>query len=228
MVLCMKNSKERSFGKKIVSSIRRNIVTGLLFLLPIAITYMVLQFLFNTIDGVVRPTVQELLNRIYPRLGNKVVPGAGIIILVIFVYLAGLLGSNIFGRWLGKFIQRFFLRVPIVSVIYSTVKQLVESFGGEGSTGFKRVVLFEYPRTGCWTIGFLTNFTKDENNKLMALIYIPTAPTPNSGWLSIVPVEDVYDTDLSVQEAMRIVLSGGTVAPQYLKKRPVPEINEVK
>jgi len=224
----MKNSKERSFGKKIVSSIRRNIVTGLLFLLPIAITYMVLQFLFNTIDGVVRPTVQELLNRIYPRLGNKVVPGAGIIILVIFVYLAGLLGSNIFGRWLGKFIQRFFLRVPIVSVIYSTVKQLVESFGGEGSTGFKRVVLFEYPRTGCWTIGFLTNFTKDENNKLMALIYIPTAPTPNSGWLSIVPVEDVYDTDLSVQEAMRIVLSGGTVAPQYLKKRPVPEINEVK
>ena len=222
----MKNSQKRSIGKKIINSIKKYLVTGLLFLLPIAITYAVLQFLFNTIDGVVRPSLQGLLNHLYPGLGNKVVPGAGIIILVIFVYLSGLLGSNIMGRWLGKFIQRFFLRVPIVSVIYSTVKQLIESFAGEGSTGFKRVVIFEYPRIGCWTIGFLTNFTKDDH-KLMALIYIPTAPTPNSGWLSIVPVENVYDTDLSVQEAMRMVLSGGTVAPQQLKKRPISEANGV-
>jgi uncharacterized membrane protein len=223
----MKKPQERSIGKKIVNSIKKYIVTGLLFLLPIAITYAVLQFLFNTIDGVVQPSLQRLLNHLYPGLGNKVVPGSGIIILVIFVYLAGILGSNIMGRWLGKFIQKFFLRVPIVSVIYSTAKQLIESFAGEGSTGFKRVVIFEYPRIGCWTIGFLTNFTKDENDKLMALVYIPTAPTPNSGWLSIVPAEDIYDTDLSVQEAMRMVLSGGTVAPLQLKKRPISETNGV-
>jgi uncharacterized membrane protein len=212
--------KERSFSRKVGRNIRRNIVTGLLFLLPIAITYVVLRFLFYTIDDIVRPTLRILLNDIYPGLGNKVLPGFGIIILVILVYFFGLLGSNILGKWLGKFIHRFFSKVPIVSVIYSTAKQLVESFGGEGTTGFKRVVIIEYPRTDCWTIGFLTNLTRDENDRLMAFVYIPTAPTPNSGWVAVVPIEDVYDTDLSVQEALRMVLSGGTVAPQLLKKRP--------
>ena len=100
--------KERSFSRKVGKNIRRNIVTGLLFLLPIAITYVVLRFLFYTIDDIVRPTLRILLNDIYPGLGNKVLPGFGIIILVILVYFFGLLGSNILGKWLGKFIHRLF------------------------------------------------------------------------------------------------------------------------
>jgi len=211
--------EKQSFWRKLLNAVRRNIVAGLLFLLPIAITYLVLRFLFNTIDGVIYPAIQQILMYFAPRLARNLPRGTGIVILLILVYFIGLLGSNILGKWVGKFIQRLFLRVPIVGVIYSTAKQLIESFSGEGTTGFKRVVMIEYPRTNCWAIGFLTNLANDENGEQMALVYIPTTPTPNSGWLAIVPIEDVYDTDLSVQEAMRMVLSGGTVSPQELKKR---------
>jgi uncharacterized membrane protein len=226
----MKNKVRQSFWKRVLNAIRKNIVTGLLFLLPIAITYLVLRFLFNTIDGVIYPALQSTLMRWTPRLAKNLPPGTGIVILLIIVYLVGLLGSNILGKWLAKIIHRLFIRVPIVGVIYSTAKQLIGSFSGEGTTGFKRVVIIEYPRVGCWTIGFLTSLVKDENDKQMALVYIPTAPTPNSGWLAIVPIEDVYDTDLSVQEAMRMVLSGGTSAPAYLRKRPASQtgIDDVK
>jgi uncharacterized membrane protein len=219
------NDKKHSAGARILHSIRRNIIAGLLFLLPIAITYLVLKFLFNTFDGVVQPAIEPLFNQIRPGLGQKIPPGAGIIILVVFVYLIGLLGSNILGKWIGKRVQYLFLRVPLVGIIYSTTKQLIGSFSGEGTTGFKRVVMIEYPKTDCWTIGFLTNFLTDESNKNMALVYIPTSPTPNSGWVAIVPIENVYDTDLPVQEALRMVLSGGTVSPKQLKKRPALEAN---
>lgn len=222
--------EKQSFWRKILNAIRRNIVAGLFFLLPIAITYLVLRFLFNTIDGVIYPAIQQLLMNFNPRWARNLPRGAGIVILLIVVYLVGLLGSNIFGRWVGKFIQKLFLRVPFVGIIYSTAKQLIESFSGEGTTGFKRVVMVEYPRTNCWAIGFLTNLATDENGKQLALVYIPTTPTPNSGWLTVVPIENVYDTDLSVQDAMRMVLSGGTVAPQELKKRPAfqTDVDKIK
>jgi len=215
----MNKKIKRSLGSKVLNSIRKNILTGLFFLLPIAITYIILRFLFNTIDNVVYPAIAPIFEQIRPGFGRKIPPGAGIIILAIFVYLIGLLGSNILGKWIVKKIQYIFLRVPIVSIIYSTAKQLIESFSGESSTGFKRVVMIEYPKTDCWTIGFLTNMINDENGKVMASVYIPTSPTPNSGWVAIVPIEDVYDTDLSVQEALRMVLSGGTASPSLLIKR---------
>ncbi|HGE69960.1 TPA: DUF502 domain-containing protein, partial [Candidatus Poribacteria bacterium] len=183
--------EKQSFWRKLLNAVRRNIVAGLLFLLPIAITYLVLRFLFNTIDGVIYPAIQQILMYFAPRLARNLPRGTGIVILLILVYFIGLLGSNILGKWVGKFIQRLFLRVPIVGVIYSTAKQLIESFSGEGTTGFKRVVMIEYPRTNCWAIGFLTNLANDENGEQMALVYIPTTPTPNSGWLAIVPIEDV-------------------------------------
>lgn len=226
----MKNKERQSLWKRILNAIRKNMVRGLLFLLPIAITYLVLRFLFNTIDGVIYPALQSILMRFTPRVARNIPPGAGIVILLIIIYFVGLLGSNILGKWLGRMIHQFAIRVPIVSIIYSTAKQLIGSFSGDGATGFKRVVMIEYPRVACWTIGFLTNLVKNENDKQMALVYIPTTPTPNSGWLAIVPVEDVYDTDLSVQEAMRVVLSGGTSAPEYLKKRPAfpAEADEIK
>lgn len=217
-------NKKQSIGSKILHSIRRNIIAGLLFLLPIAITIIVLKFLFNTIDGIIQPAIDPIFNQIRPGLARRIPPGAGIIILIICVYLIGLLGANILGKWIGKRIQYLFLKVPIVGIVYSTAKQLIESFSGEGSTGFKRVVMIEYPKDDCWTIGFLTNMINDENDKIMALVYIPTSPTPNSGWVAIIPIENVYDTDLPVQEALRMVLSGGTVSPTHLKKYRISNI----
>jgi len=221
----MQNHEKQSTGRKALHSIRKNVVAGLLFLLPIAITYLVLEFLFNTIDGVIQPAIEPIFNRIRPGLGRRIPPGVGIILLAVAVYLVGLLGSNMLGKWVGKRLQYFFLKTPLVGLVYSTAKQLIDSFSGEGTTGFKRVVTIEYPKEDCWVVGFLTNIFIDEENNQKAFVYIPSSPTPNTGWVVIVPIEKVYDTDLAVQEALRLVVSGGTVAPSHVKKYQSSESN---
>jgi len=206
-----------SAGKKLIGGIRRSIIAGLLFVTPIVVTYLVLRLLFDAIDSILQPGVEVLIGRR--------IPGLGIVILIMLVYLIGFFGSSILGRWFVRLIQRALLRTPIISIIYSAFKQLTESFSGDTETGFKRVVIVEYPRSGTWTIGFLTGVTSDENGRSMAIVYIPTAPTPSSGWVAILPVEDVYDTDLSVQEALRLVFSGGIVSPPQIRKKASFQMN---
>ena len=141
--------------------------------------------------------------------------------MILLVYVAGLLGAFFVGKQLIRLGQAILLKVPVINTVYSAAKQLIESFSGSSTTGFKRVVIIEYPRPGIWTVGFLTGVTKDEHDHPMAIVYIPTAPTPQSGWVAILPVKEVYDTEMSVQEAVRLVLSGGIVTPAQIPKRPL-------
>jgi uncharacterized membrane protein len=198
---------------RIAGHFTRTLGAGLLLLVPVGITYLVLKFLFDAIDGILQPGIVALLGRR--------IPGLGAVIIVFLVYLAGLLGAVVIGKQLIRLGQSILLKVPIINTVYSSAKQLIESFSGSSSTGFKRVVMLEYPRTGCWTIGFLTALTRDEHDNTMAIVYIPTAPTPQSGWVAVVPVRDVYDTQMTVQEAMRLVFSGGIVAPTQIRKQPL-------
>ena len=182
--------------------------SGLLVIVPIGLTYLVLKFLFDIMDGLLEPVVGAAFGRH--------IPGAGLAFLALLVYLAGLLTLHFLGRRLLKLGMVLLLKVPVVGTVYSTAKQLIDSFGGTGDTGFKRVVVVEYPRVSCWTIGFLTGTTKDRNGETFALVYIPTAPTPNSGWVAVLPYDDVRDTDLTVQTALRLVLSGGITVPDRI------------
>lgn len=200
-----------SVRQRIIRHFRRTLIAGLLLLVPVVITYLVLRLLFNFVDGVLQPGIERVL-------GSEI-PGLGIVLLATLVYLVGLLGANFIGKRLIRLVQATLLRIPIVNAVYSASKQLIESFSGSGTTGFKRVVAIEYPRVGAWTIGFLTGMTTDENGRSMGIIYIPTAPTPQSGWVAILPTDQIYDTDLSVPIAMRLVLSGGIVAPPQIRKR---------
>ena len=200
-----------------VSTIRhhfpRTIGTGLLLLVPVMLTFLVLKLLFDAIDGILQPAVEVAFDRR--------IPGLGFVILVIVIYAAGLLGAFFLGKRFIRLSQAALLRTPVIGGIYSTAKQLIDSFSGDGATGFKRVVVIEYPRAGVWTVGFLTSMTEDENGNHMAMVYMPTAPLPNSGWVAFLPAENVYDTNLSVSEAMQLVLSGGIVAPPQIKKSPM-------
>lgn len=186
-------------------------VAGLLLLVPVVLTYMLLRLLFNFVDGILQPLFRTFL-------GGEL-PGVGLASLIALVYVAGLFGANFLGKRLVKLGQATLLRVPIIGSVYSSARQLIESFSGSSTTGFKRVVLIEYPGPGIWTVGFLTSITTDETGKSLGLIYIPTAPTPNSGWVAIVPVENIYDTDLTVPVAMRLVFSGGIVTPGRIMKK---------
>jgi uncharacterized membrane protein len=190
---------------------RNTLITGLLILVPVVITYWILRFIFESLDGILQPVIRPILGR--------GIPGVGIAVLVVFIYMMGLVGANVLGKKLIYWGQQLLLKFPIVNFVYSAAKELIESFSGQRTTGLKRVVMIEYPRADVWAIGFLTSTTIDEKGRVLGVVYIPTAPTPNSGWVAILPMEQVYDTDLSVPIAMRMVLSGGIVAPPQIRKR---------
>lgn len=207
----MENARKPSARQRVMRHFRRTLIAGLLLLMPVVLTYLVLRLLFNFVDGVLQPGIEKIL-------GSQI-PGLGILLLAALVYLVGLVGANFLGKRLIQLVQATLLRVPIINSVYSASKQLIESFSGSGTTGFKRVVAIEYPRPGTWAIGFLTGITTDEDGRSLGIIYIPTAPTPQSGWVAILPTEQIYDTDLSVPIAMRMVLSGGIVAPSQIRKK---------
>ena len=190
--------------------LRRALVRGLFVMIPAVLTYMVLKLLFDVVDGVLQPLVEK-------GLGSRI-PGLGLLFLVVLIYLVGLLVANVLGRRMVELLKRGFLRIPVIGNVYSTAGKLIDSFSGSSDMGFKRVVAIEHPRKGAWTLGFLTSFIEEAPSKRMAIIYIPTAPMPNSGWVAILPVEEVYDTDLSIDTAMSLVLSGGITAPSQYKR----------
>ena len=154
-------------------------------------------------------------------------PGPGIIAAVIIIYVVGVFATFRLGRSAVDWVRATLLRVPFVGTIYSANRQLIESFSGTSVTGFKRVVLVEFPRTNSWSLGFLTGITNADGGKKMIMTYVPTAPLPNSGFVVLMPPEDVLDTDLSVPVAMQLIFSGGIISPRNINTRKI-DVAEVE
>ena len=188
--------------------VRRTMVEGVLLLVPIVITFVILKWVWDFIDGVLRPSIETTTGVSFP--------GLGVAALLVLVYVAGLTWELDLGRRILGSGQRLLMSLPIVKIVYSPARQLIQSFSGSGPSGFKRVVVIEYPRAGTWMLGFLTSITTAKDGVRMGVVYVPTAPTPNSGWVAILPIDEVYDTELSVQEAMTLVLSGGIATPDEI------------
>ena len=205
-------------GGRIQLHFRRTMIEGILILIPLGITFLVLRFVFDFLDGVLRPAIASAVDRNFP--------GQGIVALILLVYLVGLAWDKGIGRGLLRLMQRSLLNIPVVGAVYAPARQLVDSFSGKGQSGFKRVVVIEYPREGTWMLGFLTATTVGLDDTPMGVVYLPTAPTPNSGWVAIVPIEDIYDTELSVPEAITMVLSGGIATPPQLDVKSLEELRE--
>ncbi len=202
-----------------VRHIQRTLIAGSFLLVPVAITYLILRLGFDTLDGVLKPATDWALDRYGIELGF---PGQGVVVAVILVYLAGLFFANVIGRRVVRWGQEITVRIPLIGAVYGASRKFVESFSSAGleQTGFKRVVMAEYPRVGAWSIGFLTGVTETAEGIRLALVYIPTAPLPNSGWVAAIKFEEILDTDLSVTQAMQLVFSGGIVSPKLIKTRP--------
>jgi uncharacterized membrane protein len=211
-----KKSNWKFLGNLTYQHVSRMILTGFLIMIPLIVTYTIVVFLVDIIDGVLAPYVSLFF-------GGKRIFGLGALVLLIVVYSVGLLSTRYFGQKIGDVIQNFVMRMPVVGSLYSSARRLIESLAGskDSSTGFKRVVMIEHPRKGIWCIGFLTSIIDISNTHTMATIYIPTAPTPNSGFVVMVPYTEVQDTDLSVQEAMTMVLSGGIIAPKSFNRKSI-------
>lgn len=144
-----------------------------------------------------------------------IVPIASVLLTLFLLYSLGLLTASVFGRKLIGMIERIFTRLPLVKTIYNSTKQVVVTLGGGQSMSFKRVVLVEFPRPGMKCIAFLTAVMKDaDTGREMAIVFISTTPNPTTGYMQIVPLDEVSETGWSVEEAVRILISGGVLSPE--------------
>jgi uncharacterized membrane protein len=195
--------------------IRRTFLAGLLILLPLFVTYILIAFLFNIFTRVGAPLVTGILRVLgIDELAYPLVHLVNLILSLAVIFILGLIGTNILGRRILAAFETLLLRLPLVKTIYSSTKQVVETFQGP-KRSFQRVVLLEYPRKGLWTLGLVVTERHDLLNlsptdKVLS-VYVATAPNPTSGYLVLVSPEDVIDLDFSVEEAFKFIMSGGIV-----------------
>jgi uncharacterized membrane protein len=206
--------------KALRQHLRSVIGAGLLVIIPIWITFMLLQFLAIRLDGVLGPHAP----RIFAYLGYQVkeVPGLGIIVMVLAIYFVGIFARNFFGRQIVHLADRILGKVPFVRTVYLASKQLLETVALQQKDGFKRVVLIEYPRRGLFVLAFVTSEAKGEvqtrTNQELLNIFVPTTPNPTSGFLIFVPKEDVVPLEMTIEEGIKYVVSGGFVVPTYIQQ----------
>ena len=190
-------------------------VTGLIVLTPAAITFYVLWWLFEFVDGILGP----ILARVLPFQ----IPGLGVLIILLVIILTGLLAANFLGRRLIAFAEGFLLRTPVVRSVYLTMRQIVDALLQQNQSAFKRVALVEYPRRGSWAIGFVTGEIIGEIAERAGCaaalnVFVPTTPNPTSGMLVFLPLEEVILLDMSVEDGLKLVISGGVIVPEHLKQ----------
>ena len=204
--------------------IRRSLISGLLLLLPVALTYVIVRFLFDLVDGLLSPWIQWTLGQ----FGIEwTLPGPGVVVAVVIVYLIGAFATFSLGSIVLDWARASLLRIPFIGTLYSANRQLIESFSGTSVTGFKRVVLVQFPRAEAWSLGFLTGVTDAAGAERLIMTYVPTAPLPNSGFVVLMRPEDVLDTDLSVPDAMQLLFSGGIISPRTISTRKI-DVAEVE
>jgi uncharacterized membrane protein len=197
--------------------IRKYFITGLLIWVPLAITLWVLNFIVTTMDK----TLLLLPQAWRPvQLLQADIPGFGVILTLLIVLITGLLARNFIGQHLVKFWESLLGRIPIVRSVYSSVKQVSDTVLSDSGQAFRKALLIQYPRQGVWTIAFQTGTPAEEVRKHvpgdMLAVYVPTTPNPTSGFFLMLARTDVIELDMSVDEALKYVVSMGVVAPQML------------
>jgi uncharacterized membrane protein len=195
--------------KIVANHLKGTIITGLFVVIPIGITLFILKFLFNFTDGILGSYLDELFVLVTHH--ELHIPGLGIITGIVVIYLAGLLGTNVLGTQLLKLGDNLLSRIPLVKSIYSSSKQLTKVFK-EGKASYRRAVFVEWPRPGVRAIGFVTAEVERDSERLV-VVYIPTMPNPTSGFALFFREDEVQDSGMTVEDAVKFVVSGGVVVP---------------
>ena len=217
----MVKEKKVNFARKF----RNAFLTGLLIFLPLGITIFVLNFLLDLFKApVTRLSFQLGLSEESFFFGLETLLAAlGLILGILGLTLLGFLSNYVLGKFFISTTEKFLDKVPFLSTVYRSVKQIVETFGKDNRAVFKAVVLIEYPRKDCWVLGFLTgdasSDTEDVVGKKLSNIFVPTTPNPTSGFLLLVPREEVHFLKMSVGDGMKMLISGGAVVPPKKKSK---------
>ncbi|ACV37407.1 DUF502 domain-containing protein [Accumulibacter sp.] len=194
--------------------IKRYFITGLLIWVPLAITAWVLALIVGTMDQ----SLHLLPAAIHPRnVFGFDIPGVGAVLTLLVIVVTGLLAANFIGQRLVVWWERLLARIPVVNSIYNSVKQVSDTLFSSSGNAFRQALLIEYPRRGTWTIAFLTGTPGGEVLRHLdgehVSVYVPTTPNPTSGFFLMLPKADVIPLDMSVDTALKYVISMGVVAP---------------
>lgn len=194
--------------------IKRYFITGLLIWVPLVITAWVLSVIVSTLDQ----SLRLLPASIHPeKLVGFAVPGAGAVLTLLMIFVTGFLATNFIGQKLVVWWEKLLARIPVVNSVYNSVKQVSDTLFSPNGNAFRKALLVQYPREGSWTIAFLTGQPGgDVVNHLgseYVSLYVPTTPNPTSGFFLMMPAKDVIELDMTVDEALKYIISMGVVAP---------------
>jgi uncharacterized membrane protein len=201
--------------------IRRWLFAGLMVVVPLGITIFVVDFLLTLLDKSLLLIPAQWQPE---KLLGFYLPGMGIVLVLVLLLVVGFLADNFIGERIVRWAESMLARVPLVRSVYSGAKQLADMVLGEGGTSFRKVILVEYPRKGLWTIAFITGGplweAREKTGRELATVFVPTTPNPTSGFIIFVPREDVIPLEMSVEHAMRMIISLGVATPSAVPVSP--------
>ena len=202
---------------------RRSFFAGLIVLMPFIFTFVIVRWVVFFIDSRIAPLIpQRLSTWAIEHIGIdpvRDIPGAGIVIFFVATMIVGIFARGLIGAWILRRIERVLHLTPLLPKIYSTTKQIFSTlFRPDKKTAFRKAVLVQYPRKGCWTIGFLTaetvpEISKKNGGRPMRVVFVPTTPNPTSGFIIFFPKEETVDLNMRVEDAVKMVFSFGIVQP---------------
>lgn len=204
---------------RLKQDLKNDLIAGLLVVIPLAttiwLTITIASWVINFLTQV--PKQLNPFDGLHPILVNILNLAVGLAVPLLSILLIGLMARNIAGRWLLDFGERLLQAIPLAGQVYKTLKQLLETLLKDSNGRFRRVILVEYPRRGIWAIAFVTGAMDSEiqahMSRTMLSVFIPTTPNPTTGWYAIVPEDEVVNLSMSVEDAFKVVVSGGIVAP---------------
>lgn len=205
--------------ERLKQDLKNDLIAGLLVVIPLAttiwLTITIATWVINFLTQV--PKQLNPFDGLHPILVNLLNFVVGLAVPLLSILLIGLMARNIAGRWLLDFGERILQAIPLAGQVYKTLKQLLETILKDSNGKFRRVILVEYPRRGIWAIAFVTGAISGDIQSQMShpmlSVFIPTTPNPTTGWYAVVPEDEVVNLSLSIEDAFKIVVSGGIVAP---------------
>jgi uncharacterized membrane protein len=210
----MKHTRRVSWGW-LGKKLRTQFAAGILVVVPIGVTILILYWIFVRLDNILQPIIRSIWGRTFP--------GVGFGATIVLIYLAGVIASNIVGTRLIHYGESLLAKVPVVRQLYAGIKQILEGFSKPGKTGFMQVVLVEFPKEGMRAIGFITNESYDKSGERLLNVFIPTSPNPTSGFLEIVTEDKIIRTNISVDDALKMVVSAGRVSLEEISDKLSPQ-----
>ncbi|MFP5284894.1 MAG: DUF502 domain-containing protein [Thermoanaerobaculia bacterium] len=201
------------------SRLRRLLLGGLLILAPAYLTVYVLLLLFRFMDGIFAPLIDKTLSTFLEEPGIHI-PGLGILLTLLVILFLGWLSTGVLGRRIIDGVEAFIRRIPVARSVYGATKGVLEAVSRDQADAFKRVVLVEYPRLGTYGIGFVTGgparWAQSPHDMELVPVFVPTTPNPTSGYLLLVPPREIIECPVTIEEGIRMVVSGGILQPELI------------